>query len=456
MCLENPISLRFFLLVAARSPDALRDRARKMENVLTTLGVQFYPTTHNQLPAWQTALPLAHIAVQQKKRNMTPGALQSFFWPAQRRMMEEGGRYMGIDLHSGTPLYFDPLGPAQDRSPTLLAIGKMGGGKSVWLRTNMLIGLIQGHSVFAVDLEGEMQDFVQTYGGRYVQIGVSAGDRINVLDVPLGEAQPLVSGVEQLVAFTSAVLGRAVPHGEAWNALSAAYEGAVRERIGSLAARDWAPEKAPVLSDITARLEAQGEVGISLAAGLKPYASGIYAQYFNTPSTLDVGRERLVVFGLGGVHAAAGAGLRKQAYLWQVLSLIWSETVRRHRRDPAHITDVFLDEVWALLQAPGGGEAIENMARRYRKRRGVLWMATQEVDEFLHAPVGRRILKIMGSTILMSQTAYAADGLQDLLHFSDALKHELVEMPTGKAVMFLPVGTKLVRNYVPEDMEGIL
>jgi hypothetical protein len=83
-------------------------------------------------------------------------------------------------------------------------------------------------------------------------------------------------------------------------------------------------------------------------------------------------------------------------------------------------------------------------------------MATQEVDEFLHNDVGRRILKIIGTTILMSQSDYAADGLQQLLHFSDFIRNTLVEMPTGKLVMKLPVGTKIVRNFVPEDVYGIL
>jgi len=174
------------------------------------------------------------------------------------------------------------------------------------------------------------------------------------------------------------------------------------------------------------------------------------------PSTLDVSNERLVVFGLGDIHAASAADIRKRAYLWQVMSIIWSETVSRHRKNPDNITNVFLDEVWALLKAPGGGEAIENMARRYRKRNGILWMATQEVDEFLDSEVGRRILKIVGTTILMSQTDYAADDLQDLLHFSDYIRNLLVEMPTGKSVIKLPVGLKVVRTFIPEDTKGIL
>ena len=138
------------------------------------------------------------------------------------------------------------------------------------------------------------------------------------------------------------------------------------------------------------------------------------------------------------------------------MSISLSESVSRHRKNPNNITDVFLDEVWALLQAPGGGEAIENMARRYRKRNGILWMATQEVDEFLHSEVGRRILKIVGTTIMMSQTEYAADDLQGLLHFSDYIRNLLVEMPTGKSVIKLPVGLKVVRTFIPEDIKGIL
>ncbi len=456
MGLENPISIRFFVLVAAADLDELKRRARKMENILITLGAKFYATTHNQLHTWQTALPLSHIATQQKKRNMTPGALQTFFWPPQSRLFEEGGRYMGVDLNSGAPLYFNPLGRNNDRSPTLLAIGMMGSGKSVWLRSNMLIGLMRGNSVFAIDLEGEMEEFVKTYGGKYIHVGTSGGDRMNVLDIPLDDDEPLVSGVEQVVAFTSTILGREITHGQEWNLLAEAYQVAVKDRLGSLNPRDWSPQKAPVLSDIADILDHMGETGRSLAAGLKPYASGVYAQFFNTPSTLDISQERLVVFGLGEPHTSSAADIRKRAYLWQIMSIIWSETVRRHRQDPGHITDVFLDEVWALLKAPGGAEAIENMARRYRKRQGILWMATQEVDEFLDNDVGRRILKIMGSTILMSQSTFAADGLQGLLHFSDFIKNTLVEMPTGKLVMKLPVGTKLVRNFVPEDVSGIL
>ena len=253
-----------------------------------------------------------------------------------------------------------------------------------------------------------MREFVKAYGGRYVTIGTGDSDRLNVMDVHPGEEEPLVAGIEQLVVFVSTVLQRQITHGEEWNLLSEAYEEAVKGRAGGLDPETWSRINSPVLRDITDILEHMGEAGRSLSAGLKPYATGVYSQFFGSQSTLDIVDERLVVFGLSDVSSSSSAEVRLSAYLWQVMSIIWSETVRRHRENPGHVTDVFLDEVWALLRAPGGGDAIENMARRYRKRNGVLWMATQEVDEFLHSQVGQRILKVVGVTALMSQTEYAA------------------------------------------------
>jgi len=456
MGLENPITIRFYVMVAAADPEELGNRSRMLENILTTLGVKFFATTHNQLPTWKTIMPLTHMAFQQRKRNMTPGSLQSFFWHPKGRLFEENGRYMGFDINSGTPLFYDPLGAAKDRSPTILSIGKTGAGKSVWLRSNMLIGLMKGNTVFAIDLEGEMREFVKAYGGRYVTIGTGDSDRLNVLDVHPGEEEPLVAGIEQLVVFASTVLQRQITHGEEWNLLSEAYEEAVKGRAGSLEPDSWSRINSPVLRDITDILEHMGEVGRSLGAGLKPYATGVYSQFFGSQSTLDIVDERLVVFGLSDVRSSSSAEVRLSAYLWQVMSIIWSETVRRHREDPNHVTDVFLDEVWALLRAPGGGDAIENMARRYRKRNGVLWMATQEVDEFLHSQVGQRILKVVGITALMSQTEYAAGELQRLLRLSDLIRNLLVELPTGKLVLKLPQGTKIIRTLIPEDISGVL
>lgn len=79
-----------------------------------------------------------------------------------------------------------------------------------------------------------------------------------------------------------------------------------------------------------------------------------------------------------------------RVYLWQVMGLMWSEVLRRNDENPGVANHVMLDDVWALLRTPGGVAAIENMARRFRKRRGALWMTSQQIGEFLEKEHGRQ------------------------------------------------------------------
>jgi hypothetical protein len=180
---------------------------------------------------------------------------------------------------------------------------------------------------------------------------------------------------------------------------------------------------------------------------LRPYAEGVYAPYFNTPTTFDIAEESLVVFGLQHVNAVSD---QLRVYLWQVMGLIWGEVLRRHAVEPSGAQHVFLDEVWKLMEAPGGGAAIENMARRFRKRRTALWMASQEVGEFLDSPDGRRILSVVGNTFLMEQRPVEAKRLQETFSLSDHITHTLQRLGTGHGILILPEGNLRIWVAVPE------
>jgi hypothetical protein len=99
------------------------------------------------------------MVLKQKPRNMTAQSLGTFFWPAQRRYMDNEGIYLGIDQATQLPIRVDPFGEYKEKTPTFLALGRPGAGKSVWLRTMMLSALVAGNNVMAVDIEGEMQEF---------------------------------------------------------------------------------------------------------------------------------------------------------------------------------------------------------------------------------------------------------------------------------------------------------
>ena len=451
---ETPVFIRFFVLRTAQDEPTLQRRNRELESLLTTLGAQAFPARYSQLLLWKSALPVGSIALHQKPRNMTPQSLGTFFWPARKRLTDPEGIYLGIDEATRLPVRVDPFGAHADRTPSCLILGRPGAGKSVTLRALQVAALLAGDRVMAVDMEGEMRGFCDAYGGRYVEVGSASGERINVLDIPPDSQDPLLAGTEHLIAFCEAVRGQPIPKGREWNALAEAYRLAVEDRGWHREAAPgrkpvrWRHEDAPRLADVVRILEAApSQAAKSLAEMLRPFAQGVYAGYFNTPTTFDLAEERLVVFGLQHVNDLSDT---LRIYLWQVMGLIWGEVVRRNAACPEAAQHVMLDEVWKLLEAPGGAGAVENMARRFRKRRTALWMATQQVGEFLDSPGGKRILSVVGNTLLMEQRPVEAGRLQQTLQLSDAMAEGLQRLGTGHGLLVTPQGSLRLWIAVPE------
>ena len=456
---QTPVFIRFFALRTAPDDPTLERRVRDLESLLTTLGVSAFPARYTQRALWQSTLPTGEMVLKQKPRNMTPQSLTTFFWPAQRRYTDNAGVYLGIDQATQLPIRVDPFGDYKEKTPTFLALGRPGAGKSVWLRTMMLSALVAGNNVMAVDIEGEMRGFCDRYGGRYIEIGGLTGERINVLDTPPDSDNPLEHGTKHLVAFCEAVRGRAIPKGPEWNALAEAYRLALEDRrliepgTGRLM-KAWQTEDAPLLKDIMRILaNSRRAEAASLAEMLHPYADGLFREYFNTPTTFDIRNERLVVFGMRNANESGTWDDQElQVYLWQVMGLMWSEVLRRHEARPEVANHVMLDEVWALLRTPGGAAAIENMARRFRKRRGALWMASQQIGEFLEKEHGRQILSVVGAKLLMGVSPIEAKRMQGPFELSDYYIDMLTQLGHGEGLLQLSNAVLKVWIRIPQDL----
>ena len=460
---QAPINIRFFVFRTALTKKELDKRCREMESLFKTIGVAAFQADYTQKHLWRSYIPLGVMNTEQKRRNMNAPALSTFFWPQRKRYSEENGLYMGFDESTSLPLFLDPFGAANSKTPTFLSIGRPGAGKSVWLKTMMTSAMIAGGRVMAVDIEGEMKEYCSYYGGRYIEVGTPHGELINVMDIQPDVDDPLIGGTEQLVAFAEAVRGAAIRPGPEWNVLAAAYKRALIDREwlkenfdGSFEVlnRDgWKSEDAPLLGDIVdiLRRDQSNPDALSMSQMLAQYVgNGVYASYFNRPTTFNIRKERLVIFGLKHVNTHSSSN-QLRVYLWQILGLIWSEVLGRYMQDNGTANHVILDEVWALLKAPGGVGAIENMARRFRKRKAGLWMATQEVREFLDSGDAKKILSIVGNTFLMDQRPTEAALLENLYSLPDGTKNILTHLGTGRGLMVLPEKILRVSVSIPKE-----
>ncbi|MBQ6504533.1 MAG: hypothetical protein IJI57_11540 [Flexilinea sp.] len=179
----------------------------------------------------------------------------------------------------------------------------------------MTSAMIAGGRVMAVDIEGEMEEYCRYYGGRYIEVGTPNGELINVMDIQLDTDDPLIGGTEQLVAFAESVRGAAINPGPEWNVLADAYKRALVDREwlkenydGSyevLNRNGWKSEDAPLLGDIVdiLRRAQTNPDAFSMSQMLAQYVgNGVYASYFNRPTTFNIRNERLVIFGLKHVN----------------------------------------------------------------------------------------------------------------------------------------------------------
>ena len=460
---QAPINIRFFVFRTALTKKELENRCRELESLFKTIGVAAFPADYTQKHLWRSYIPLGVMCTEQKRRNMNAPALSTFFWPQRKRYNEENGIYMGFDESTNLPLFLDPFGSSNNKTPIFLSVGRPGAGKSVWLKTMMTSAMISGGRVMAVDIEGEMEEYCEYYGGRYIEVGTPNGELINVMDIQLDTDDPLIGGTEQLVAFAEAVRGTAIQPGPEWNVLADAYKRALIDRDwlkenydGSFTVLDregWKSEDAPLLGDIVdiLRRDQANPDALSMSQMLAQYVgNGVYASYFNRPTTFNIRDERLVIFGLKHVNTHSSSS-QLRVYLWQILGLIWSEVLGRYMKDQDTANHVMLDEVWALLKAPGGVGAIENMARRFRKRKAGLWMATQEVREFLDSADAKKILSIVGNTFLMDQRPMEASLLQNLYSLPEGTENVLTHLGTGRGLMVLPDKILRVSVNVPGE-----
>ena len=184
----------------------------------------------------------------------------------------------------------------------------------------------------------------------------------------------------------------------------------------------------------------------SISQMLMPYAMGVYKSNFNSSTTFDISKERLVVFGMKDLYSGESSS-NMDVYIWQVMGLIWGEVLRRHAVNPDGRIFVMIDEAHALLSHPNASAWIDRFARRFRKRGALLWLATQQVMEFLSSQMGRTILGVVGNVFIMNQKEQVVKTVADVFELSPGITNLLTQLGTGHGI--LRTQSETVQLYIP-------
>lgn len=308
------------------------------------------------------------------------------------------GLLLGVSLDGGaeTPVLFDPAyGPRVNVSPSLAAVGRLGSGKSYFLKRLCWDTVARGGQVVTIDRtpSGEYVRFAEAVPGpvQVVRLDAEADVCLDPLRTFTGDERETVT-----LGFLSLLTGCSAQSEEG---------AALAEAVDSVAARADAR-----LGDVVDELERMGDrpdaAARALARRLAHYrraATGRLAFGNGPPLTLDAD---LIVFWTPNLALPDRETLQSEhrmrtmlpeQVLGQALLYLVAAVGRQVVfRDPTRFAAALYDEAWALLASPHGESLLIEGVRDGRKHNGAIWLASQHPNDFavseLHDLLGPRFV----------------------------------------------------------------
>jgi hypothetical protein len=300
---------------------------------------------------------------------------------------DPNGLLLGVSLDggTGTPVLFDPaFGPKVNTSPSLAAVGRLGSGKSFFLKRLCWDTIARGGQVVTIDRtrSGEYVTFARSVTGRVQVVRLEAG-----ADVCLDPLRSFSGDERATVAlgFLSLLAGCSAQSDEG---------AALAEAVETMAKRPDAG-----LGDVVDELERLGadphrpdDAARGLARRLGNYRRSVTGQIAfgrRQPMSLDAD---LIVFWapnlalpdretLSSEHRSRMM-LPEQVLGQALLYLVAAVGRRVVFSDPSRFAAALYDEAWALLASPFGQSLLIEGVRDGRKHNGAIWLASQHPNDF--------------------------------------------------------------------------
>ena len=318
------------------------------------------------------------------------------------------GMLLGLSLDGGigTPVLFDPAyGPRVNTSPSLAAIGRLGSGKSFFLKRLCWDTIARGGQVVTIDRtrSGEYVRFASTVPGRVqiVRLDAEADVCLDPMRTFDGSERSAVSlGFLSLLAGCSPHSDEGAALAEAVDAVADRPHAALGDVIDELQRMgDSASEPDPAARGLVRRL-----------AHYRRAATGRLAFGEGNPVSLDAD---FIVFWAPNLALPDREMLESEhrskmmlpeQVLGQALLYLVAAVGRRVVfHDPRRFAAALYDEAWALLASPYGQNLVIEGVRDGRKHNGAIWLASQHPNDFALSELS----DLLGSRFVFRQARQA-------------------------------------------------
>lgn len=438
---EKLFKFGLYITFFADSPQKLNEIENEIRALLEIKMVYAKPAVFQQEQGFISTLPLEEDKLLiHNSFNASP--LSSTFPFISSDLSDNKGVLYGVNRHNNSLILFDRFSL---ENSNFVLFGVSGGGKSFFVKLEILRSLMQGTEVIIIDPEKEYKYLAETVGGSFIDISLSSPHHLNPFDLPLAgpdenPANLLRSNIINLVGLIRMMLGGLTPEEDALmdKALTETY-----------ASRDITPESdfskitPPLMSDLYAVLK--GMTGAEkLAVRLEKYVSGSYAGFFNQPTNVQL-KKKLVVFSIRDLEEE----LRPLA-MFVILRYVWN-IIRSELKKRILV----IDEAWWMMQHEDGASFLFGLAKRARKYYLGLTTITQDVADFMKSKYGKPIITNSSLQLLMKQSPATIEVVKETFNLTEQEKYMLLESQVGQGIFFAGLkhaAIQVVASYTEDQI----
>lgn len=358
------------------------------------------------------------------------------------------GILYGINKHNNSLVLFDRFSLA---NANLVIFGTSGSGKSYAVKLETLRSLMLGIDAIIIDPENEYKFLADAVGGSFINISLASDNHINVFDLPTPreDEKPedvLRTNIVNLVGLIRVMLGGMTPEEDAIidTALTETY--AAKDITLDTDPKLWGKKEGllfPTMSDLEEVLSTM-EGAESLVRRIQRFTKGVYANFFNQPSNVDM-QKRLIVFGVRDMEDE----LRPMA-LFMILRYVWKTIASNPKKRL-----LIIDEAWWLMNNPDGASFLFGTVKRARKYWLGVTTITQDVGDFMQSDYGKPIVTNSALLMLMKQSPATIEVVKKTFNLTEEEKMLLLETPVGEGIFFAGLKhilIKILASYTEDQI----
>ena len=431
---ERMFRFGLYITVYGDSEKELRDIETALRSILESRLIYIKPATYQQKEGFICAFPYG-LDVLLVNTLINTGPLSSTFPFISFDLSSNEGILYGINKHNNSLVLFDRFTLP---NPNSVIFGTSGSGKSYCIKLEILRSLMLGTDVVVIDPENEYRFLVDAVGGSFFNISLSSLNHVNPFDLPTPREEELPedvlrTNIMNLVGLIRVMLGGLTPEEDAImdQALTETY--AAKDITAESDPALWGKKEGlpfPIMSDLEEVLSTM-EGAESLVRRLQRFTKGVYSNFFNQPSNVNM-NTRLVVFGIRDMEDE----LRPIA-LFMILRYIWKTIASQLKKRM-----LVIDEAWWLMKNEDGASFLFGTVKRARKYYLGVTTITQDLNDFMKSTYGQPIITNSSLILLMKQSPATIETVKKTFNLTDEEKLLLLETPVGEGIFF--AGTKHV------------